>query len=209
MKTLVVNRNKIVSILAMFAFLVLATAPALANEFEFGTQFGVSHLVPETDYGSSSVTLLRVPSGDIGSALSSPYLTWFPNKQFAVRPEFSLTMLRLSQSYTTFFGGAEEDHSTVITPHLGCRFEFYLSSYEVSNPYGLIWGSTTAIFDEDDDYATQRLGVGVGYQWRIGDNYVLRAEGKYLRAFAEDENVNGFTFVIGIGARFGSNRNQQ
>ena len=44
MKMCVVKKHKTVYILAMFAFLVLATVPVLgATDFEVGTQFGASH----------------------------------------------------------------------------------------------------------------------------------------------------------------------
>lgn len=211
MKT--VNGKSIVSILTMFGLLsffllFLPLVPAMAANFEIGTQFGISHLMSEIDSGSSSVTILRVPSGEIGTVPASPYLTWFPNKQYAIRPEFGFTMLRLSSSYT-FLGETTDIDSTTKSLYLGGRFEFYLSSHEVSSPYGLIRGSmTTTFFDSDTNPTTLRFGVGGGYQWRIRNNYILRAEGQYLRAFAEDEegeNVNGFTFIIGIGIRFGSN----
>ena len=48
MKMLVVNKNKILSILTMFALLLLTTVPALGTtEFEVGTQFGISYIIPE------------------------------------------------------------------------------------------------------------------------------------------------------------------
>ena len=199
MKTLIVHKNKIVSILTMFSIvlLMLTAVPAIAAEFEVGTQFGISHLVDENDYSSASVTLLAVPSGEIGSVPASPYLTWFPSKQLAIRPEFSFATSRSSTSYTTN------------ALYLGGRFEFYLSSHEASNPYGLIRGSMMAITSDYDDLTRLRLGIGAGYQWRIRDNYVFRAEGQYLRALVEDETINGFSFLIGLGVRFGKNSDQQ
>ena len=64
MKTLVVKKNKIVSILTMLAFLVLATVPAMATEFEFGTQFGISHIIASDDYDdTASFTFTQIPGG--------------------------------------------------------------------------------------------------------------------------------------------------
>jgi len=62
MKTLVVKKNKTVSLLTMFAFLVLATFPALGTtEFEIGTRFGISYLVPDADDDSiSQVSLMLI-----------------------------------------------------------------------------------------------------------------------------------------------------
>ena len=136
------NGKCIVSILTVFGFaffvsLILTLVPAMAADFEIVTQFGISHLIPEIDNGSSSVTILRVPSGEMGTVPASPYLTWFPNKQYGVRPEFSFTMLRLSSSYT-FLGETTDIDSTTKSLYLGGRFEFYLSSHEVSSSLSML-----------------------------------------------------------------------
>lgn len=215
MKTLVVNQKNIGTSLPILGFvllasLLLATVPTLANEFEVGSQFSIiSHVVPDTDDDSSSVTSVVVPPlGEIGSLFASPYITWFPSKQFAIRPEFSVGVLRRSYSYT-FFGETGDFNATTNILYLGGRFEFYLSRYDVSNPYVLVGGSMTTAFSDDDSDSAIQLSVGAGYQWQIRDNYALRAEGQYLRTLAEDENVNGFRFVMGLGFRFGKNTDQQ
>ena len=55
------------------------------------------------------------------------------------------------------------------------------------------------------------FGAGLGYQWRIGQAFVLRTEGQYHRVslsfeddFNGDETANEFSFLIGIGTRFGT-----
>lgn len=73
-------------------------------------------------------------------------------------------MLRLSSSYTGLRETMDIDSTTKFL-YLGGRFELYLSSHEVSNPYGLTRVSmTTTCDDGDTNPTTLRLGVGGGYQ---------------------------------------------
>ena len=44
-------------------------------------------------------------------------------------------------------------------------------------------------------------GGGLGYRWRLGPAFVLRAEGRYRRWF--DDSVNDFSLFLGLGARTG------
>ena len=206
MKMLVVNRNKIVSILTMFAFLILAAVPAMATEFEFGTQFGISHLILEDDdLFSTSITYTQIPSTlvHIGSSPTSLYATWFPNKQFAIGPEFSLGRMSVSEEYW-----GETETESLTTLHLGGRAALFLLSHSVSSPYVLGRVSQTIFSSEDGNLTITGIGIGAGYQWRIGPAFVLRAEGQYQRLWvsvddAEDENANEFSLTIGIGTRFG------
>ena len=219
MKTLVVNQKKIGTILPILGFvflasLVLATVPASANEFEIGTQFGISHLRPEGD-DSTSITYTRLPSGtfllDIGSSPTSLYATWFPNKQFAIGPEFSFGRMSVSAEY-----GGESETESITTLHLGGRASYFLTSHAVSSPYVLgrvshtIFSGSESFFFDDDQTLTS-FGGGFGYQWRIGPSFVLRAEGQYQRLLISDEedDANEFSLTIGIGTRFGNSNNPQ
>ena len=215
MKTLVVNRNKIVSLLAMFTFLVLTTVSTSAAEFEIGTHFGISHLIPDSDDDfSTSLTYTRLPSGtffDVGSAPTSLYATWFPSQQFAIGPEFSLGRTSVSAAY----GGESETESVTIF-HLGGRASYFLLSHAVSSPYILgrisqtiFSGSESSFFD--DGQTLTSFGVGFGYQWRMDAAFVLRVEGQYQRLFVSDEedDANEFSLIIGIGTRFGNSNNPQ
>ena len=214
MKTLVGNKNKIVSILTMFTFLILAAVPVMATEFEFGTQFGISHLIPEGD-DSTSLTYTRLPSGtfflDIGSSPTSLYATWFPNKQFAIGPEFSFGRMSVSAEY-----GGESETESITTLHLGGRGAFFLLNHAVSSPYVFgrvshtIFGGEYSFFFSDDRTLTG-FGGGFGYQWRIDAAFVLRVEGQYQRLLMSDEEdaANEFSLIIGIGTRFGNSNSQQ
>ena len=210
MKTLVVNKNKIVSILTMFALLVLATVPAMATEFEIGTQFGISRLSPSGDDAlfTTSLSYARLPSGtflDIGSTPTSLYVTWFPNKRFAIGPEFSFGRTSVSVTFLD-----ETETESIIKLHLGGRAAFFLSSHSASSPYVLARFSQTTIIGEeshsfDEAESLRSFGGGVGYQWRIGSASTLRAEGLYQRLLIadEDDSINEFSLRIGIGTRFG------
>lgn len=215
MKMLVVNRNKIVSFLAMFTFLVLAAVPVMATEFEVGTQFGISHLIPDSDDDfSTNITYTRLPSGtflDVGSAPTSLYATWFPSQQFAIGPEFSLGRTSVSAAY-----GGETETESITVFHLGGRAAFFLNNHSGSSPYVLgrvsqtiFSGSESSFFD--DGQTLTSFGIGFGYQWRMDAAFVLRIEGQYQRLFISDEedDANEFSLIIGIGTRFGSSNNPQ
>ena len=182
MKTLIVNRKIFVSTLTMFslAFLMLTAVPAFAADFEVGTQFGISHLIPTSeDDSSTSITYTRLPSGtflDIGTSPTSLYATWFLGKQFAIGPEFSFGRTSVSEEYWD-----EEDTESITILYLGGRASYFLFNHSVSSPYVLGRVSHT-IFNGDDSFffddnlSLTSFGGGLGYQWRIGPAFVLRAE---------------------------------
>ena len=215
MKTPVLNWKHLVSNLTIFGFtvlisLVLPVMPALAIEFEIGTQFGISHLVPDDDEDdfSTSLTYTRFPSGtflDIGGSPTSLYAMLFPAEKFAIGPEFSFGRMSISEEY-----GGEKESESITTLHLGGRAAFFFLNHSVSSPY--IFGRVShTIFNGgesfffNDEEALTGFGGGVGYQWRIGAAFVLRAEGQYQRLSISDadEAVNEFSFIIGLGTRFG------
>lgn len=218
MKTLVVNQKNIGTSLPILGFvllasLLLAIAPALANEFEIGTQFGISHLIPDGDDSTTSITYTRLPSStflDIGSSPTSLYATWFPNQQFGIGPEFSFGRFSISEEYW----GEREDVG-ITSFHLGGRAAFFPLSHLRSSPYVLGRVSITTFSGDDlfyyDDIETlTSFGFGLGYQWRIGDAFVFRAEGQYQRLLLPDEedDANEFSLIFGIGTRFGNSKSQ-
>ena len=219
MKTLVVNQKNIVTSLPILGFvllasLLLAIVPALANEFEVGTRFGISHLAPDTDEDSffTSITYTNIPSAPayIGSAPTALYATWFPSKQFAIGPEFSLGRMSVSAEYW-----GESDTESITTFYLGGRAAYFLLSHAVSSPYLLGRVSVTILSGEDaflfDEGTTLTSGgIGLGYQWRIGPAFIFRAEGQYQRLLVpdEDDDANEFSLIFGIGTRFGNSNNQ-
>lgn len=222
MKTLVVNRNKIVSFLAMFTFLVLTTVPVSATEFEIGTQFGISHIRSDTDDDySTSITYTQLPSGVayVGASPTSLYATWFPHKQFAIGPEFSFGRMSVSEEYGDEYWEEDETES-ITTLHLGGKASYFLLNHAVSSPY-LFGRVSYTIFSGKDsfffdgDLTITGIGIGGGYQWRIGPAFVLRAEGQYQRLWMsiededEGESANEFSLTIGIGTRFGNSNNPQ
>ena len=186
--------------LVFLALLFLATVPALATDFEIGTQFGVSRITSSDDSGSS-ITYARLPSGtvlDIGSAPTSLYATWFPSKQFAIGPEFSLGITSADEEDVTIF-------------HLGGRASYFLHSHSVSSPYvlGRISRTTFSISDTEEAATVTSFGGGLGYQWRIGAAFVFRVEGQYQRLLLSDsdDDLNEFSLIFGIGTRFGNSEN--
>ena len=69
----------------LLASFLLTIVPALANEFEVGTRFGISHLAPDTDEDSfsTSITYTNIPSAPayVGSTPTALYATWFPSDE--------------------------------------------------------------------------------------------------------------------------------
>ena len=208
MKTLFVRKNNTVSTLTIFsfAFLILTSLPATATDFEFGTQFGISHIIASDDYDNTeSFTFTQIPGGLIsGFSLPSLYATWFPNESIAIGPEFS------------FSNFSVDEDGNISTLYLGGRASYFLNSYSESTPYILGRFSLYTvslgelIFSEDDAGILANIGIGFGYQWRIGPAFVLRTEAQYQRILPfEDDPVTGneFSLIIGIGTRFGSAEN--
>ena len=206
MKTLFVKKNNIVSTLTMFsfAFLILTSIPASATDFEFGTQFGISHIIASDDYDTESFTFTQIPGGLIsGFSLPSLYATWFPNENFAIGPEFS------------FSNFSFDEDGNISTLYLGGRASYLLNSYSESTPYILGRFSLYTvslgelIFSDDEIGILANIGIGFGYQWCIGPAFVLRTEAHYQRIlpFVDDPVAgNEFSLIIGIGTRFGNNK---
>ena len=196
------------------AFLMLAVVPVMAVDFEIGTQFGMSHLMPDSEDSSpTSITFTRLPSGtfiDIGSSPTSLCATVFFGKYFAVGSEFGFG--RISVSDESWDG---EDIGSITTLHLGGRATYFPFRYSVSSPYVFgrithtIFSGDDILFFDADDLFLASLGGGFGYQWRIGHAFVLRTEAQYQRVFDDtidaDGNAHEFSFIIGIGTRFGNN----
>jgi hypothetical protein len=202
MKALIMNRKITVSILAMysvafFVSLILPTTPALATDFGIGTQFGISHLMPVNDDDDGSVTTTGIPSTplDVGNVPGSLYAAWFPNKQFAIGPEFKFGTMSVS---TREFGG----DTSVTVVSLAGRAAYFLRSHAVSSPFLLGRISLGVVSIDDDSENFQSLGVGFGYQWRVRSALILRIDGLFQRLIRTDEeSANEFRFVIGLGTR--------
>ena len=120
---------------------------------------------------------------------SSLYVSWFPNEQLAIGPEFS-------------FGRFSLDGDGITSLYLGGRGAFFLQSNAMSSPYILGHGALLVINDSDFESESDfSIGAGLGYQWRLGSALVLRAEGRYQYWF--DVEVNDFSFLLGLGTRAG------
>ena len=161
----------------------------LATGIEIGTLFGLSHLSSNGD----GITTIGVPSAPLAFfGNPSLYISWFPNEQLAIGPEFSLGRFSL-------------DGVGITSLYLGGRGAFSLRTNKMSGPYILGLGALARVatdgtgFDESEtDFSA---GAGLGYQWRLGSALVLRAEGQYRRWFSEE--VNDLSLIIGLGTRLG------
>ena len=139
MKSLIVHRKSTASISMIFGLglvvsLFLSVVPALATEFEVGTQFGISHIIPDgDDEVTESITLTEIPSG-IVNLFSPPslYTMWFPNNRFTIGPEFQLGRWTTSSE---FLGERESESMTSL--YLGGRIAYFLHSHAMSSPFVL------------------------------------------------------------------------
>lgn len=227
MKIRILNWKHLAPMLTIFGStvlmnLVLPTVPASAIDFEIGTQFGVSHLVPNVDDDYAvSLTYTRAPSGsffDISSTPPSIYATWFLGKHFAIGPEFSFGSTAFHEESEYFEDSGEEENTNIMSLYLGGRAAYFLRNYTRSSPYVLARVSMATFHGEgalfiDGSTTLTSFGVGLGHQWRIGQAFVLRTEGQYQRVslafeddFNGDETANEFSFIIGIGTRFGTDK---
>lgn len=225
MKTRLVNQNNVVSILTILGFVTLVSfifpiASTSAIDFEIGTQFGVSHLVPDVDDDYAvSITYTRVPSGaffDISSTPPAIYATWFLGKHFAIGPEFSFGSTSFSENTEDFEDALGGENPNITSLYLGGRAAYFLRNHTMSSPYVLgrvstaTFGGAAPLF-LDGNVTVIGFGAGLGYQWRIGQAFVLRTEGQYHRMLmsleddfsSENETANEFSFIIGFGTRFG------
>ena len=214
MKTLPVNRKNVVSILPLLGFVTLVSlifpiVPTSAIDFEIGTQFGISRLVPDVDDDfSTSLTYARFPSGtflDIGSSPTALYAMLFLNKKFAIGPEFSFGRTSFSDEYE-----GETETVGIRTFHLGGRAAFFPLNHSGSSPYVFGRVSRTVLSGEEpfpfeDNQVLTSFGGGLGCQLRIGSAFVLRAEGQYQRVLIsdDDDNADEFSLMISLGTRFG------
>lgn len=186
-----------------FAFLLLATVPAMATEFEIGTQFGFSHFYPRNENPSSSVSLLQVPSGEISNVGASPFLTLFPHKKFSISPEFNFEWLTNTNTYTLF---EVKDRISQTDLYLGGKVHYFLFGHKVSNPYLIGKVSINTTFREyRKNVSLLHASVGAGYQWYIAPLYFLKLEGQYHSVFNDDyEHGNVLSVMMGLGVRFGT-----
>ena len=191
------------------------TSPSASVGVEIGTQFGHSYL----SANGEGLTLTGVPTIP---PLSSLYVSWFPNEHLAIGPEFGFGRLSFDDS---------GDEYSLSLLYLGGRGAFFLPSNAVSGLYLLGNGALLGLYGaaEESELGDIRTssdsehifaaGVGLGYQWRVGPAFVLKAEGRYQRWWVNyDEEyydggreeyrwrentigVNQFSFLLGLGTR--------
>lgn len=204
MKTLDLKCKNVLSILTLILFTSL---PAFATGIDIGTQFGISHIVPEDERDTTTYTFTRLPSGslfDIGSPPTSLYAMLYPHKHIGIGPEFSYGVTSISISYEQFEGNIDR----LSTLHLGAKLALYLMDYRLSSPYlnGRISrtsysGDSDNFFISDESEHITGIGIGAGYQFVIKPAFVLRLEAQMNRLVIDDENAIGYGLMISIGTR--------
>ena len=162
---------------------VMETEEAAAGA-EIGTLFGFSRLSSDGD----GITMIGAPGGFIAGIFGNPslYVSWFPSEKLTIGPEFN-------------FGRIAVDGDGITSIYLGGRGAFFPNTNAMSGVYILGQGALNVLSDEYDSETDFSAGAGLGYQWRLGPAFVLRAEGRY-RLWFEDE-VNDFSLLLGLGTR--------
>ena len=154
-----------------------------ATGAEIGTLFGFSHLSSDGD----GITMIGAPGGFIGGfGTPSLYVSWFPSEKLTIGPEFN-------------FGRIAVDGDGITSLYLGGRGAFFPNSNALPGVYILGQSALIVLSDEYNSETDFSAGAGLGYQWRLGPAFVLRAEGRY-RLWFEDE-VNDFSLLLGLGTR--------
>lgn len=163
-----------------------------ATGVEIGTLFGISDISGPYDNWTS----IHVPGGiSPRFGMSALYVSQFPSERMAIGQEISFARTSSRGSLTTLL--------------LGVRVAFFPTGNSKPGIYALGQGflSTVSVTDSDDDsnYSNSEAelfaGGGVGYQWRIGPDFVLRMEGQYRRWL--DSEINNVLLVLGLGTRLG------
>ncbi len=198
-KTQLVNQRFPMYGFSVFVSFVLSVVPASATDFEVGTQFGISHIIPDDE--DVSVTLTEIPSGlggTIGVSPSSLYTMWFPNKRFGMGPEFQFGRLSVTEEHWD-----EKRTESLTSLVLGGRAVYFLGSRALASPYvlGRVSSRHLIMSDADND-SSLSLGFGFGYQWLMRSAFVLRTELQYQRLFDDEAGGNIFSLNFGIGTRF-------
>ena len=169
------------------------TGPVSAQEMEapagieIGTLFGLTHHSSDgegfTVIGLPSSPTLGIPG------IPSLYVSWFPGGNIEVGPEFSI-------------GRTAGDVYGITSLYVGGRGAFFPLGDTTSGLYVLSHGALRFIYIDPGDSVTDfAAGGGLGYQWRLGPTFVVRAEGRYRRWF--DGEVNDYSLLLGLGTRFG------
>ena len=155
--------------------------------YEIGTRFGISRVSSDDD----SIVMMAVPGSPTSGVLGNPslYVSWFPSARMSVGPEINV-------------GRSSGSAVGITSLNLGGRALFSLHDNAGSGPYLLCHGAVLVLdVNEREPETDFAAGSGVGYRLRLGASFVLRAEGQYRRWF--DDEVNDFSFLIGLGARLG------
>ncbi len=156
--------------------------------FEIGTLFGLTHHSSDGD-GATIIGLPSSPTLGI-PGIPSLYVSWFPVANVSVGSEFSA-------------GRTAGDVFGITSLYFGGRGTFSPLGFSRSGLYVLCHGAVRH-FDlrERPSVTDFAAGGGLGYRWRLGPAFVLRAEGRYRRWF--DDGVDNFSLLLGLGARTGS-----
>ena len=170
---------------------VAADRDIRSSQAEIGTHFGFSRF--STD--GEGVTLIGVPSPPVWNVAGNPwiYVSWFPDDRISFGPEFSL-------------GRTSGDGTAFTTLYLAGRGALHSGGGAASGAY--VYGLSglrvisTEIFGDSESETDFGLGAGLGYRWRVGTGFIVRAEGGYRRWF-DNAGTNEFVILLGLGASVG------
>ena len=195
------NMLRFIFIACLTTFLV--TAPVFAHPedapvtgVEIGTLFGLSH------FPSSDLTIIGIPEPLLFSSTLTPslYVSWFPSERLSLSSEFS-------------FGRSRDEHGVDTSAlYLGGQGAFFLRNNALSGPYTLGNGALLGLYEmvPFEGYGSSfehrfYVGVGLGYQWRVGPAFVLRTEGRYrTQIWSHRRSEDAFSLFLGLGTRLGS-----
>ena len=164
-----------------------------AAGLEVGTLFGLTHHSSDGE-GAAIIGVPSSPTLGI-PGIPSLYVSWFPGADVSFGSEFSV-------------GRTSGDAFGITSVYFGGRGSFFPLGGARSGLYLLGHGAMRHFDLRDRNSVTDfAAGGGLGYRWRLGPAFVLRAEARYRRWF--DDAVNEFSLLMGLGARPGRVREKR
>ena len=150
----------------LVVFVTILPVVSAESQGEFGILYGISHVIDGPQLISAPQTL---------------YWMGFVNDQVGIGPEVEFMDSALGSGSLRAFGS---------------RFTLFFNGHSRSTPYifgqGQI-GVSESRYGEDSGFGG---GIGLGYQRRVGSDFIFRSEGRF-RAIG-DFSMISLTFGIGV-----------
>ena len=182
------ERNRLLRVLSLAAFLVVRTASLARAEdpkFEIGTSLGSAMISLEKHGGSA----LGLPSGGLSIVNPGVYASFFAGPSVAIEPQVGLIWAS---------GGGESEHLL----NFAGQVDYFIRGVRSRSPY--VFGSAGIVDVSHSNTTPKSIGGGIGYRILAGDRLTLRIDGRATHFTERIGNV--LAFGVSIGGLFGPSR---